>query len=126
MHQRRQANGRGIANAVSVGNATRQRRITNVAAGVAPTDAATVGQLNSAIGGIGADVSALREEARGGQAAVAALAPVIMPSAPGKTTLSFNTSFHRDKAGLGVGFAHRLRTDMPAIIHGAIGVRNRG
>ena len=50
---------------------------------------------------------------------MAALAPLIMPSAPGKTTFSLNTSFYRDEIGLGLGFAHRLDTELPAIVHGS-------
>lgn len=40
------------ANTVSVGNAGAERRITNVAAGTAVTDAVNVGQLNAAIAGV--------------------------------------------------------------------------
>jgi len=36
-------------NTVSVGSASNQRRITNVAAGTAPTDAANLGQVNEAL-----------------------------------------------------------------------------
>jgi autotransporter adhesin len=38
-----------VANTVSVGSATNQRQITNVAAGVNTTDAANVGQVNTAL-----------------------------------------------------------------------------
>lgn len=51
----------GLANVVSVGSASQQRRIVNVAAGVAATDAANVGQLtalgtslNANLGGVAA------------------------------------------------------------------------
>ncbi len=51
----------GVANVVSVGSASQQRRIVNVAAGVAATDAANVGQLtalgtslNANLGGVAA------------------------------------------------------------------------
>jgi autotransporter adhesin len=95
-------------NTVSVGSVGNERRITNVAAGFAPTDAATMGQLN-----------ANTTEARRGIAAVAALSPGVMPSAPGKTTISVNTGFYQGEAGVGVGVAHRLDWSVPTMIHGS-------
>src|SRR4029077_10388728 len=92
------------ANTVSVGAVGSERRITNVAAGINPTDAATVSQLSSTatgfqsqltgvqsqlqgqiyglqgqIYGLHSQIDANRNEARRGIAATAALAPTIMP-----------------------------------------------
>jgi autotransporter adhesin len=57
-----------LANTVSVGAPGSERRITNVAAGINPTDAVNVGQLNSVsaglqsqIGGLNASVAALAQ-----------------------------------------------------------------
>jgi autotransporter adhesin len=61
------------ANTVSVGNASQQRRITHVAAGGAPTDAANTGQVDQAlasaraytdqrVASMGTDVSSLRRD----------------------------------------------------------------
>ena len=45
----------------------------------------------------------------------------MMPSAPGKTTLSLNAGFFMSETGLGVALAHRLNLDVPypVMIHGS-------
>jgi len=85
-----------------------------------------VGQLNSMAAGFGSQITGLqtqidtnRHEARRGLAAVAALAPGFMPSAPGKTTMSVNAGFFQGETGLGVGVAHRLNWSMPTMIYGS-------
>jgi autotransporter adhesin len=126
-----------VANTVSVGAAGSERRITNVAAGINPTDAATVSQLSSTasgfqsqlagvqsqlqgqIYGLHTQIDANRNEARRGIAATAALAPAIMPSAPGKFTMSVNGGVFQDAYGVGLGVAYRLRTQMPAVVYGS-------
>jgi autotransporter adhesin len=105
-------------NTVSVGSEGAERRITNVAAGIAPTDAVNVSQLGSAIDGVRSDVNNLRKESRRGIAAAVALASPIMPSAPGKTTISSNVGFYENEVGLGVSIAHRLSTTLPIMLHG--------
>jgi len=103
------------ANTVSVGSAGSERRITNVAAGVNPTDAvnfaqissltaATTGlttQVNSNTASINtntAAISSLSTESRRGIAAASAFIDA-MPSAPGKTRISFGAaSFHGEQA----------------------------
>jgi hypothetical protein len=62
-----------------------------------------------------------RSPARRGIAATAALAPVTMPSAPGRTTFSLNTGFFHGETGVGIGFAHRLNTAFPLAIHASYG-----
>ena len=75
------------ANTVSVGSVGSERRITNVAAGVNATDAVNFGQLSS-----------LQTESRRGIAAASAFMDA-MPSAPGKTRISFGAaSFHGEQA----------------------------
>ena len=71
-------------NTVSVGAPGQERQITNVAAGIAPTDAANVGQLNALQNQITGNLS----EARRGIAATSALAYVPTPSGPGRTTFA--------------------------------------
>src|SRR5665213_2065803 len=58
----------GQSNVVSVGNASTglTRRITNVAPGVLSSDAATVGQLQSAVGGIDSQANAYTDNAVSG------------------------------------------------------------
>jgi autotransporter adhesin len=113
-------------NTVSVGSAGNERRITNVAAGISPTDAVNVSQLSSIGAGFQSQISSMQNqivgnqiEARRGIAAVAALAPVLMPSAPGKTMVAVNTGFYRGEAGVGIGFSHRLNFNAPTVIFGS-------
>jgi trimeric autotransporter adhesin len=83
----------------------------NVAAGVAPTDAANVSQLNGF--GVG-----LKSNVFSGIAASIAMGSAATPSAPGKTTLTLQSGFFENYAGVGIAFAHRLNTDMPIDIEG--------
>jgi trimeric autotransporter adhesin len=50
------------ANTVSVGSAGNERRITNLAAGIAPSDAATVGQLSAISGNFDSQFSNLQSQ----------------------------------------------------------------
>ncbi len=94
-------------NTVSVGSSGAERRITNVAPGIAGTDAVNLAQLGSA-----------QIEARRGIAAALALNNAVTPSAPGRTTLAVGAGFFHGENGVGVSFAHRLNTMMPIIIQG--------
>jgi hypothetical protein len=58
-------------------------------------------------------------EARRGIAATAALSPGIMPSAPGRTTVSVNGGFFHGETGVGVGVSHRLNLSMPVMLYGS-------
>jgi autotransporter adhesin len=114
------------ANTVSVGSAGSERRVTNVAAGIAPTDAVNVAQLNTVAAGFQSQIAGMQtqifdnqREARRGIAATAALATAMTPSAPGKTTVSLNAGYFRGEVGLGVAMAHRLKTTVPMILHGS-------
>ena len=111
------------ANTVSMGAAGNQRRVTNVAAGVDPTDAVNVAQLNAAVGNAGALQTQLnsltdyatesRREARQGVAAAIAMGSAPMPSAPGKITYAVNTGFFKSETAGGVSFAYRFDTARP-------------
>ncbi|WP_407528972.1 adhesin [Methylobacterium oryzisoli] len=78
-----------------------------------------VSNLEAGLGAIGRYAYASRIEARRGIAAVAATAPVVMPSAPGKTTLTVKASSYRGEVGGGFTFAHRLDTALPAVVFGS-------
>jgi autotransporter adhesin len=115
-------------NTVSVGAPGNDRRITNVAAGINPTDAVNVSQLSSIasgltgqIAGVQTQLNDLTRESRRGIAATASLATAMTPSAPGKTTVSLNSGFFQGEYGVGLAVAHRLNFSTPLIIHGAYG-----
>jgi hypothetical protein len=119
------------ANTVSVGSAGNERRITNVAPGIASTDAANVGQLQTMsagfqnqITGLQGQINVNQTEARRGIAAAVAINSATTPSAPGKTTVSLTSGFFHGETGVGVAVAHRLKTAMPIIVYG--GYANSG
>ncbi|WP_236596659.1 YadA-like family protein [Paraburkholderia hiiakae] len=60
-------------NTVSVGSQGNERRITNVANGVNPTDAANMGQLQSGLNALQSNVNSVARNAYGGVAAATAL-----------------------------------------------------
>ena len=140
-----------LPNTVSVGAPGAERRITNVAPGVNPTDAVNVGQLEAALGGggipgIGGGVSPaalagvqaqvnglaaltrrFRDESRQGVAAAVAMGSAPMPSAPGRTTWAGNTSLFNGAVGVGGSVAHRFDTTIPlAVTAGYAYGGNRG
>ncbi|MGL4767357.1 MAG: YadA family autotransporter adhesin [Formosimonas sp.] len=85
------------ANTVSVGSAGNERRITNVAPGVAPTDAVNVSQLN----GLNYKVDKLGDKLSAGVASAIALQmPVIM--IPGKTTVKLGVGYFNGQTAMGV------------------------
>jgi autotransporter adhesin len=131
-------------NTVSVGSPDLQRRITNVAPGLAATDAVNVQQwqdglsattkqanqisnkvdvMNSRLTSMAADVDgridAVNREARRGIAAAMALAAAPMPSAPGRTTVAVNAGYYHGEAGFGVGISHRFNATVPLVLSGS-------
>jgi trimeric autotransporter adhesin len=111
---------------VSVGASGVERRITNVAPGINQTDAVNVSQLQSFTAGFQSQISGLQQqifanniEARRGIAAAAALSPAIMPTAPGRTTVSVNGGFFHGETGVGIGVSHRLNLSMPVMLYGS-------
>jgi autotransporter adhesin len=118
-----------LPNTVSFGTSGNERRLTNVAAGVNPTDAVNVSQLSGLTSGFQSQITGLQgqitsnlSESRRGIAATAALASVATPSAPGKTTMAMNASTYEGQAGFGIALTHRLAwTDIPVYVSGAYG-----
>jgi len=113
-------------NTISVGSVGNERRITNVAAGVSPTDAVNMQQfqggmasVNSQFAAANSRIDAVDQQAARGIAATAALAPTIMPSQNGRTTVSASTGFYRGEAALSVGAAYRLNLSTPTVIFGS-------
>jgi hypothetical protein len=88
--------------------------------------AASVTALGAQVNGLASAVSSLnqfaintRNEERRGIAAAAANAPLLMPSAPGRTTVSAKVAGYRGQAGAGFMVAHRLDTALPTVIFGS-------
>jgi autotransporter adhesin len=117
-----------LANTVSFGAPGNERRLTNVAAGINPTDAVNMSQLSSFNSGFQSQINSFqsqigdnRTEARRGIAAAVATASAPMPSAPGKVTWQIRGSTFQSEYGVGVGFAYRLHTSMPLNVVGGYG-----
>jgi autotransporter adhesin len=111
---------------VSFGSSGNERRLTNVAAGINQTDAVNVGQLQSTVSGFQSQLNGIQSqvatnqiEARRGIVAAVAVAPVLMPSAAGRTTVAVNTGFYRGEAGVGIGLSHRLNFALPTVVYGS-------
>jgi autotransporter adhesin len=127
----------GQANVVSVGSANATRRITNLAAGVAGTDAVNVNQLNAMaaatlanangytdtqIAGVRFDLAQMRTEAQRGVAAAMALTSAPFPSAPGKTSYAANTAIYRGQVAFSASLSYRLDTSSPFALTGGVSV----
>lgn len=96
-------------NTVSVGTFGGERRITNVASGIAPSDAATMGQLNGVSGQLRHDLNDVRKGANQGVAAVAAMLTCVRTPSPGKSTISVGGGYYGGQAGMALAMAHRSR-----------------
>ena len=121
------------ANTVSVGAVGTERRIVNVAAGTAATDAVNFSQLtavNSAVAtetaartagdsALGGRIDNLafsldgqrredRRDARAGTSAALAAAGLPQASDPGKSMIAGGFGYYRGRAGFAVGGSHRV------------------
>jgi autotransporter adhesin len=86
---------------VSVGSAGAERRITNVAAGAAPTDAVNVSQLQSSQANIDYKINDLDEKLSAGVAAAIALQPPAL-TPPGKTVMKLGVGYFRGESAMAV------------------------
>ena len=110
------------ANTVSVGTVGGERRIVNVLAGVAATDAVNVGQLanetSARIAGDAAlqgqlddlsfDLKDDRRDARAGTSAALAAAGLPQAMDAGRTMIAGGVGTYRGRTALAVGASHRL------------------
>jgi autotransporter adhesin len=86
-------------NTISVGSASNQRRITNVAPGQARTDAVNMNQLNQ--------VSA---NAYRGIASIAAMALSMRTPPPGKSAISVGTGYYYGNTGMAVTYSRTSKS----------------
>ncbi|RAI40304.1 hypothetical protein CH338_06575, partial [Rhodoplanes elegans] len=129
-------------NTVSVGSAGNERRITNVAAGVAATDAVNVAQLQAATSGFGSSIATLQNqvgslqtqvtanqrEARAGTALALAATSLQYDQRPGKASLAAAFGNYKGQSGLavGLGYAVSERWRVNATFSGAPDVSDYG
>ena len=94
------------ANTVSVGSSTQQRRITNVMDGIAPSDVATVGQLNGLDGRLNVlngRLNAVTHRADAGAAAAMAVAGLPQAFRPGKGMIGVAIGHWRGETAFAIG-----------------------
>jgi autotransporter adhesin len=107
-------------NTVSVGSAGNERRITNVAPGVNPTDAVNVSQLQSV-------QSAVNHTARVAYAGIAgATALTMIPEVdPGKNfAMGIGTGAYQGSQAMAIGFSARLTKDLK--LKGGVSISGSG
>jgi trimeric autotransporter adhesin len=113
-------------NTVSVGSAGNERRITNVAAGISPTDAVNVSQLSSLsasvqaqFAGLQGQIGGVQTEARRGIAAAVAANGYTTPIRPGGTTVGVSAGFFHGESAVGFSVAHRLYALPSFVVYGS-------
>ena len=93
------------ANTVSVGSAGNERRITNVAAGINPTDAVNVSQLQGMQQNIYSQINNVSRTAYSGVAMSMAMSANYMPSLdPGEKALGVGTGTYQGYGAVAVNF----------------------
>ncbi|WP_246025068.1 YadA family autotransporter adhesin [Paraburkholderia dinghuensis] len=107
-------------NTVSVGSQGSERRITNVADGVNPTDAANVGQLNRAVGGIQNQINEVARNAYSGVAAATALATI--PEVAVDNNFSFGIGTANYAGYQAVAFSSTARITQNVKVKGGVAI----
>jgi autotransporter adhesin len=109
------------ANTVSVGAAGNERRITNVAAGISPTDAVNMSQISGITSGIQNQINDNRWEARGGIALALAAGGLHFDTRPGKLSVAGAYGNFKGASGLafGMGYAATDRVRFNATVSGS-------
>ncbi|MGU2443702.1 beta strand repeat-containing protein [Burkholderia cenocepacia] len=94
-------------NTVSIGNSATglTRTLTNVSAGVAPTDAVNVRQLSDAVGGLRSQIEHDRADANGGSASAVAIASLPQAPAPGHSVVSIGGGTYAGQSAVAVGMS---------------------
>ncbi len=116
----------GLSNVVSVGSPGNERRITNVAPGIAGTDAVNLNQLNAVQNYAAALNSALSIKLDSEVASSNALAGLAFATIPGKGMLSAGWGFEQGQSAMAVAFSHQFKDQFNTIIRvgGTFGIGN--
>lgn len=112
------------ANTVSVGSGGNERRITNVEAGISPTDAVNVGQLNGMAAGIGSQITRLDQRidnTAGGVAMAMALTGSSLPSDK-KLAVALNVGAFGGQTAIGI--SQFLRVNDNLVVSGGVALQD--
>ncbi|WP_052019386.1 YadA-like family protein [Pelistega indica] len=101
------------------------QRITNVAPGVAPTDAVNVGQLNASMGNIHNNINRVERKANAGSAAALAAAGLPQAYSPGKSMVALAGSTFQGQAGYALG-ASKISDNGKWVLKGSVVGSSRG
>ena len=93
------------AHTVSVGSQGNERRITNVAAGRNPTDAANVGQIYAAENRMNNKLGKLDKKLRGGIANAVAVANIPQVTIPGANMVAVGAGNYKGQSAVAVGYS---------------------
>lgn len=105
------------AGEVSIGSLQFERKLTNVAAGSAPTDAVNVQQLDAAIkqtytnidnrfNSLKSDINAVRHDANAGTASAMALASMPQSATPGKVLIAAGVANYEGESAASIGVSN--------------------
>lgn len=114
-----------VANTVSVGSPGNERRITNVAPGVNPTDAVNVSQLNGLTSGFSSQIARLDQRidnTAGGVAMAMALTGGSLPSDK-KIATALNVGTFGGQTALGISQYFRLTNNV--VVSGGVALQDR-
>ncbi|KWI32017.1 peptide ABC transporter permease [Burkholderia stagnalis] len=94
-------------NTVSFGNAATglTRTLSNVTAGVAPTDAVNVQQLNDSLGSVRNQIEHDRRDANGGTASAVAIASLPQAPSPGTSVVAIGGGSYAGQSAMAVGLS---------------------
>ncbi|KVU94210.1 peptide ABC transporter permease [Burkholderia ubonensis] len=94
-------------NTVSFGNAATglTRTLSNVSAGVAPTDAVNVQQLNDSLGSVRNQIEHDRRDANGGTASAVAIASLSQVPSPGTSVVAIGGGSYAGQSAMAVGLS---------------------
>ncbi|WGE43956.1 YadA family autotransporter adhesin [Actinobacillus equuli] len=115
-------------NTISVGSKGNERRVTNVARGVKPTDAVNKAQLDEVKGDVGQIRKDLRKtdrKLRAGIAGAVAVANIPQVTKAGGTMVGAGVGNYNGQSAVAVGFS-RLSDNNRVIIKGSAGATTQG
>ena len=102
-HEQAVGKGSEVIGEVSFGKEGEYRRLTNVAAGAADTDAVNVSQLKGVASNINQQLNNLSQNISGVAASSAAMANLPQAYLPGKSMVAVSTGYHKGQSAIALG-----------------------